>query len=152
MANARRPGQRRQQLHHLGMRRDLLRPVGANGRDRRVHDNRRHDEAGDKRRQVGIARNALVGVNVGDDDRFVVEHAPPRDATRHLEPQSLPERRDRILGNVVTQVAVTHHEGDAVGARDVARRAAHDLDDLSQGVGRREALYGGDELRPLRKR
>jgi hypothetical protein len=71
--------------------------------------------------------DARVGVDVLDDGRFPVQHRPAADAVLDGKLLALPQRRDRVLFDVVAGAPVTQdHERRPVGAGQLPRTRAHD--------------------------
>ena len=139
-------GERSQELDFLLRGAVLLRPVNPDRADGRHGPDRRHDEAFNECRAVGVVRDARVEVDVLDGGRLVIQHCPAADARFQRETLTFPQGPDRIFLGVITQLAVLQHEARAVGVHQCARFVADDLHDRGEIACERQPLDHANEL------
>jgi hypothetical protein len=109
----------------------VRRPVRAERTHRISHPDRHHQQALHECRPICRHRDPGIGIDVADDDGLPVQDRPPRDAGIGGEAPPLPEGADRVLVGVEDLLTFTKHEGDAVGAEQLARCSLHDVRDTS---------------------
>jgi hypothetical protein len=90
---------------------------------------RHYQQTANEREFVHRVRAALIGVDVLDLHRLPMDHRPTRDTLPRGNTAALPEFAQRILLGVVDLVGLAQHERHPIGARQLARRTAHDPHD-----------------------
>ena len=132
----RRAGQRLQQRHFIVAGLALFGPIGADRR-RRLHPaDRHHHHAAHEGAFIGVDGHAGIVEDVGNDHGLAVAHGPTRHAVAGRETLAGPERRHRILGDIMAQIAFAQDDRDAVRPHGAAREGAQHIDD---GVDRSRA-------------
>ena len=143
------PGEELQLEQFLGRELADFGPIGADGAQRIGGPHRRHHQAADEGGPIGVVRDAVVGIDVGDDGGLAVQHDPAGDAVLHWEPAALPQGADGVLVDVAALVSVAQHHGDPVGGARLARSGADHGGDLLDRARRGQALDGLDQGQQL---
>jgi hypothetical protein len=121
-------------------------PVGSDRRDGLLLTHRHHQQAADEGRTIGVVRDAVILIDVGDRDRAPMLHDPSGDAGAHRKAPAFPQRRDRVLVGVEAVVTLAQDEGDAIGTGEPARRGPDDLGSPAEVAAEGQVADDGQEI------